>query len=585
MNALKKLLTLAGLLALFVLVAHSQTNPAPAEPKPAAPVGGAVTPPDVAPPAAGTNAAPVVPPNLALEPKPTDDTNAVPGEVVPLIVIDDVPLLDAVKNLARQASLNFQFDPRVSSSTNSPNVTIRFENVTAEDALTAVLENYGLALQRDPQRKISRITIKDAKAEEPVFMRIFQPNYCNASNLVDLLKPMISPRSRVMADARTGQLIAVATMVEHDTISNLLTRLDTPVRQILIEARFIETAKNPSSIKGVDWTGTLSAQNVTFGNGNTAASTLTTTPGLPVTTLGGITPGGRTLPSTTTQPSFTSSTDSRTTVPGSATATPGLSMDTMRGFFPATAFLNADGAKAVLSFINTDSDSQTLATPRTIAQDGTPATMSVVHNYPIFEQQQGALTGGSQQAPTLMPVYDKKVGDTYLSEVGAKLIVTPRIMGGTNVFLDLRPELSALDPVLFSMKLDDKINQAPSFVRRRLQTFASVPSGNTLVIGGLVMDETAKAYTKVPILGDVPVLGAVFRSDSKKRSKSSLLIFVTPTIVGEKDYQPTQTEFLKTRIKENPEVEDWEKKSFNRAQPKDWTKPKTTAADDATETK
>jgi len=81
-------------------------------------------------------------------------------------------------------------------------------------------------------------------------------------------------------------------------------------------------------------------------------------------------------------------------------------------------------------------------------------------------------------------------------------------------------------------------------------------------------------------------LGAVFRSDSKKRSKSNLLIFVTPTIVGDNDYQPTKTEFLTSRIKENPEVEDWEKKTFNQAKPKDWTKPKaTTAADGADDSK
>src|SRR4029434_9024625 len=97
------------------------------------------------------------------------DAAAVPAaprgdEIVPLIVIDDVPLTDAVRNLARQSSLNFQFDPRI-SSTNQPNVSIRFENVSAQEALTAVLDNYNLKLDRDPKAKIARITIKDPKAE------------------------------------------------------------------------------------------------------------------------------------------------------------------------------------------------------------------------------------------------------------------------------------------------------------------------------------------------------------------------------------------------------------------------------------
>ena len=580
MNTMKKILTLAGLAA-FALAVCAQTNPPAAAPPPDAPPAqtNAVPPPEEVKPISGVKPFP--------EPGATNApaTNSVAtGEIVPLIVIDDVPLLDAVKNLARQASLNFQFDPRVNTMSNQPNVTIRFESVTAEDALTAVLDNYGLIIQRDPQRNIARITLKDAKAEEPIFVRVFQPNYCNASNMVDLLKPMISPRSRIMADRRTGQLIAVATTQEHDLIAGLLIKLDSPVRQILIETRFVETSKNPTSIKGVDWSGTLSAQHVTFGNGNTLANTTTTTPGLPVTVPGVTTPGGRTLLPTTTQAANDSSTVSQTALSGNPTASPGLSLDTARGLFPATAFLNADGAKAVLSFLNTDNDTEILSTPRTIALDGTPATMSVVRNYPIFEQEQGSVSGGVQQASTARPKYDEKVGDTLLSEVGVKLKVTPRIVGGTNVFLDLNPELSAQEGV-FSLTLNDKVNQAPYFVRRSLRTSASVPSGYTLVLGGLVQDELAKAYTKVPVLGDLPGLGSLFKSSSKKRTKTNLLIFVTPTIVQDTHYQPTQTDFFNNRFKDKPEMEDWEKKSFNRARPDDWTKPNTTAANQTDGTK
>ena len=573
MNTMKRILTLAGLAAL-ALTGSAQTNP----PVAAAPL---------APPPAQTNA---VAPSTEVKPLSgvllfreagatnAPSTNSVPtGEIVPLIVIDDVPLLDAVKNLTRQASLNFQFDPRVNTMSNQPNITIRFENVTAEDALAAVLDNNGLTIQRDPMRNIARITLKEAKTEEPVFMRVFQPNYCNASNMVDLLKPMISPRSRVMADPRTGQLIAVATTLEHELISNLLTKLDSPVRQILIETRFVETAKNPTSLKGVDWSGTLAAQHVSFGNGNTLASTLTTTPGAAVTTAGSSTPGGRILPGITTQNSHDSTTTSETSLPANPASSPGLSLDTARGFFPATAFLNADGAKAVLSFLNTDNDTEILSTPRTIALDGTPATMSVVRNYPIFEQEQGAISGGQQQASTAKPKYDEKVGDTLLSEVGVKLKVTPRIVGGTNVFLDLNPELSAQEGV-FRLTLNDKVNEAPYFVRRSLRTSASVPSGHTLVLGGLVQDELSKSYTKVPVLGDLPGLGALFKSSSKKRTKTNLLIFVTPTIVQDEHYRATQTDFFNNQFKDKPEMEDWEKKNFNRAKPDDWTKPKTTAA-------
>ena len=72
-----------------------------------------------------------------------------------------------------------------------------------------------------------------------------------------------------------------------------------------------------------------------------------------------------------------------------------------------------------------------------------------------------------------------------------------------------------------------------------------IPSGNTLVMGGMISDQVNLGNTKVPVLGDIPVLGYLFRSDSKNRLKQNLLIFITPTIVQDADFQPTKTDFLK----------------------------------------
>ncbi len=81
-----------------------------------------------------------------------------------------------------------------------------------------------------------------------------------------------------------------------------------------------------------------------------------------------------------------------------------------------------------------------------------------------------------------------------------------------------------------------------------------IPSGNTLVMGGLVNDNSTKGNTKVPILGDIPLLGWLFRSETKTQNKKNLIIFVTPTIVQDEDFQPTETDFLKTKITEGPKV-------------------------------
>ena len=148
-----------------------------------------------------------------------------------------------------------------------PPVSIRLENVTAQNVLEAVLNNNNLRLERDPKTKISRVTVKDPAAAEPLTLKVYQLKYSNPSNLVSVLKPTFAtPRSQAIPDARTSQLIVLATEKEMIEIDGLIEKLDTATKQVLIEARILETLKNPSTIKGVNWAGTLQAQNITMGN-------------------------------------------------------------------------------------------------------------------------------------------------------------------------------------------------------------------------------------------------------------------------------------------------------------------------------
>lgn len=457
------------------------------------------------------------------------------NEVVPLIVIDDVPLTTAIQNLARQANLNFQFDPRISGS-NQPNVTIRFENVTAQEALNAVLDNHNLALVKDPKSKIGRVTIKDPKAEDPLITRVIQLKYCDPTNLVSIVKPSLSTRSQVIADSRTSQLIIVTTEKELDGLTNMITRLDTANKQVLIEARLLETAKNPSSIRGIDWSGTLQAQNFSFGNnaiGGTPAfagsAGNATTPGLPATPA----------------------------IPGGILASPKLLVDTARGFNPATAFLNADGVSAVLSFLNKDSDTEVVATPRAVTMDNQTALLSVTRAFPIFQ-----VTPGSANSPAGSTV-------TY-TNLGTILSVTPRIAADNNISLHVVPEVSNIDSV-DRQTLNGQVNTANIYAIRRAETQVMIPSGHTLVLGGLISDTTSKGWTKVPLLGDLPgFVGLLFRKENKTRNKSNLIIFVTPTIVRDDDFQLAEGNFLKHRLAEVPEENET---PWDSGRPYDWTRP------------
>src|SRR6185369_6429742 len=176
-------------------------------------------------------------------------------------------------------------------------------------------------------------------------------HYSSTTNMAALIS-MTYPTTRVSSDLRTAQLVMLSTQRDYEAITNLVTALDSPTKQVLIEARFLETLQNPKSLKGIDWTDTLSAQHFAFGNGVTSGqqqtTTSTTTPGTPTTvTL----PSGRTV--TTTPGSSKQSATISSTI--ATLGSKGLSADTMKGFNPATAFLNADGVNAVLSFLNTES--------------------------------------------------------------------------------------------------------------------------------------------------------------------------------------------------------------------------------------
>jgi type II secretory pathway component GspD/PulD (secretin) len=443
-------------------------------------------------------------------------STAQPGALIPLIVMDDVPLTDAIRNLARQAGINYMLDPKIGfgqigadgKTTPQPSVSLRWENITAEQALAALLNNYTLQLVEDPKSKIARVTTKDPAAPPPLSTKIIQLKYAAPTNVVaNVQSILLDKRSRVMPDVRTSQLVVVATEAEMVDVDQLIERLDTQTKQVLIEARILETTVNPTTKKGVDWTGTLDHQNVSVGNNLQLAPT--------------------TANNTLAQPPF-----------------PKMLFDTAKGFNPATAFLDADGVNATLSFLNTYAEVKEIATPRTVTLDNEKAIVEVGELYPIVNVSAGTsqTSGGSQI--------------TY-SNLTIRLEVTPRISANDYVNLTVTPSISA--------------NSVDSFLTRNMSTHVMIPSGNTLVMGGLIQDQINTGNIKVPILGDIPVLGYLFRSDSKARNKTDLVIFITPTIVADQDYQPNKTDYLKTPAPKSDYLEG-ETSAWDSGKPKDWSK-------------
>jgi len=499
----------------------------------------------------------------AMEPENGDLAKVVPEDKVELETFFDpnkeVPLITAIQMLARLAKLNVLVDPRIKTggirqvgtnvielpplATNTVSLST-YGGVSARQTLEAVLNNYGLILITDPNTGFSQVTFRDPTAKEPVYTYTVPLRYSNTTNIQSLVQ-ITFPTARVQSDKRTAQLVLLATQREYEAITNLVAALDTPTKQVLIEARFLETLSNPKSVKGIDWQNTLQAQHFTMGNGTVSGNrtTTTTAPGTPINVTR---PDGTVV--SVPQSSSTATTETKT----ESLSSQAVSLLSSSGFSPAVAFLNAQGVDAVLSFLNTEAESRTLATPRVVTLDNQETKLEVTEAVPIFNATDAIGQAGTAVSST-MPEY---------TNVGTILVVTPRITG-TNVSMKIRPEISKVARVVEKV-VAGKVNQADVFATSKIETQVLVPSGNTLVMGGLISDSEQKAYTKVPFLGDVPVFGWAFRHESKERQKSNLIIFLTPTIIESEDFQPYRTQYLNTRM---PEHNDEMPEYWNRGKP------------------
>ncbi len=533
MKSRLRLFTMVGLIAGCV-AAYAQETPPPANPTDGAPAAEQAAPPPAMeqtaaePAPAAEPAAPPAAPPIVNEAAPAASAPALDAGsadmVIPLIVMDDVPLTDAIKNLARQAGLNYMLDPKVTFGQPGPDgrpvpqpmVSIRWENVTAGQALSALLNNYNLQLVEDPKSKIARIMVKDPAAPDPLVTDIIQLKYAMPSNIVIAVQSTLTDkRSKVVADVRTSQLVILATEKELADARTMIEKLDTPTKQVLIEARLLETSINPESRKGVDWAGTLERQNVSWGNNRQFNPVPDDSEHAPLAGLNADKPW----------PKF-------------------ITDLTGRGLSTHTAFLNADGVNAVISFLNKYGEAKVISSPRTVTLDNEPARIEVTRASPIINITPGTVqvSGGSQI--------------TY-TNLGVILNVTPRISANNYVNLKVSPEVSRNAGTVTKV-VNNGIFEVDEYDLRKMETRVMIPSGNTLVLGGLVQDDIRKGNSKVPVLGDIPVLGGLFRSDSKSRQKSNLMVFLTPTIVQDEDFQPTESKYLKTPAPKSDEVEpDW----------------------------
>jgi type IV pilus assembly protein PilQ len=404
----------------------------------------------------------------------------------------------------------------VSDSVNG-SVTLRLQNVPWDQALDIVLRTKGLAMRRKdnvilvaPQEEIATREKAELQARKeveelaPLRTEYLQVNYAKAADLANLIKQrqgnsILSSRGSVAIDERTNTLLLQDTADRLTDIRRLVSTLDIPVRQVLIESRIVVVNDDFSRDLGVRLGATYvddRANGLTSVSGSAAASNTIVSSAIENLANTG-SPFPVQVP--TGQSNFTDRYNVNLPVANPAGRI-------------AMAVLNGDYLVDLeLSAAQAEGRGEIVSTPRIITANQREATIEQGVEIPFQEASASGAT------------------TTQFKKAVLALKVKPQITPDNRVILDLTVSKDSVGQLVQSATG----GQVPSIDTREIVTQVLVNDGQTVVLGGIMETERRQSETKVPWLGDIPVIGHLFKSTTNKNNKDELLIFVTPKILRE----------------------------------------------------
>ncbi|HEY0954325.1 MAG TPA: type IV pilus secretin PilQ [Roseateles sp.] len=425
----------------------------------------------------------------------------------------------------------------VTSDTVTGNVTLRLKDVPWDQALDIIMQARGLGLKKSgnvlwiaPKEELAAKEKLDLESKaaiaqlEPVRTQSFQLNYVKADDIARGLTGqsignsgsggssggggsgasgsgtrILSPRGSVISESRTNQLFVSDVPSKLEEIQAMIAKIDIPVRQVLIEARIVEANDRFGRALGIKLggydargrTGGIPGYNVSGDNYLTVGSNYNM---VGWQTLQNATDPGYNNTSFVNLPANTSS-DS---FAGAVAQTFAVSL------FGATAnrFLNLE-----LSALESDGKGKVVSSPRVITADQVKALIEQGEELPY---QVATASGATSIA---------------FRKANLKLEVTPQITPEGSVILSVdvnKDSRGTLTP------------QGYAINTKHVQTQVLVENGGTVVIGGIYTQDEGETINKVPVLGDVPFVGNLFKNKTRTTSKTELLIFLTPKVVSER---------------------------------------------------
>ncbi len=393
------------------------------------------------------------------------------------------------------------------------NITVRLKDVPWDQALDIVLESKNLAMRENgnviwvapaaelaAKEKQQLEAIKSKQELEPLITEYIPVNFAKASDLAGLIQKsqgedkqsLLSNRGKVSVDERTNTLLVQDTASQVKAIRDLVKALDVPVEQVLIESRIVIAndafGKDLGARFGITpkW---LNQDTIGMGTGHLGT-------------------GVDDYWSSATKALADPTGKTEIKIPGlTDRLSVNLPVTGAAGSFGFTILSRDFMVDLELSALQAESKGEIVSTPRVITSNQTKATIEQGVEIPYL---QASSSGAANVA------FKKAV---------LSLEVTPQITPDEHISMDLKVNQDTVGEVYSGV---------PSINTRQVQTKVLVENGQTVVLGGVHEQENIKGVTKVPMLGDLPVVGNLFRSTNASDKKRELLIFVTPKIVDGK---------------------------------------------------
>ncbi|MCG8606085.1 hypothetical protein MJD09_13980, partial [bacterium] len=360
---------------------------------------------------------------------------------------------------------NLLLDPAIEDK----KLTMSLKNITAMEALTAILEAHDLAYRE--MRGDVYYVAKSEKIGKQTIVKNVPLKYASAVDLQPIVQTMIiSESGAVMSDKRTNTLVIKESLDIIHEMEKLIIELDRPTKQVYIQAEIVEVSSTNDQELGVEWL---------WNRSGAVESRVGTDFGLQAVT---------------------------TTTEGQ---TPQQVTD---GFpFPAgtglgVGILNTN-VEAVLKALHKTNNVNLLSRPRVMTMDNQESTIEVGDQIPFQKLNQFGVTSFEFKDATV------------------QLLVKPHIVDSNYVMLQVSPKAdfqNGFTP-----------DGTPIISTRKASTNVKVRDGQTIVIGGLIRDSLIKSESKVPVLGSIPLLGLLFKSKKSTKIKTELIVFITPIIIGD----------------------------------------------------